>query len=694
MKHKISFKFILTSLKNLVLLNLAYLLGMTLFRAAFFLRFSGNQELNGFSFDILRAFYMGLRFDLVVVAYVTGLVTLTFLIVWALSSLKLFKFWLVAVKWYYFVMFSIAYFILCVDFGFFSYFKNHINVIIFGVIEDDTHALFTGIAQDYNLFVIGAGLILLFSCVYFISNYFIKRIKISGVHDDKPAHLSVALVIGVVLISGNFIAARGSFGLFPLGTMNADISANGFVNKLCLNGITTFEEAVDFRLKESKGYNLIQTVGYDNNVRGAFSDYLGIPEDKLAENLLDNLKRETRQNPAAERLKPNVILVVMESFGTDLIRYNSDSFNVLGDLKKHFDSDYLFLNFLSGDVGTTGSLETIMLNIARRPKSRFICQSKYGYNEYPSALAMPYKKAGYETVFLYGGDIGWRNMNVFAPGLGFDIVEGEGSMDKAYDKNQWGVYDEYLFDHIYKKLSADPEKPKFIMVMTTTNHPPYSLPNSYNVKSLVLPTDLEKRITGDKKLTRMRFATYQYACQKAGEFISKIKDSKFSQNTIIALTGDHNFWDVFNYTFEEDAIVDSVPFYIYLPRGLKVNGYDHNAFGSHTDIMATLYNLSLSGKEYISLGRDLFEEPGDSVAFNVDGIVMNRLGLTRYNIDSGTASYNSWDLKKNRMVVRSEPDENHQKMIKHYKSGLAVTEYIVRNPIHPVRNSETSGNNK
>ena len=682
MNEKISFKLVLTTLKYMILLNLAYLFGMTLFRLAFFFRFSGNQELNGYMYDILRAFYMGVRFDLVVVSYVTGLVTLTFLIVWAINNLKVFRVWLAAVKWYYFVMFSLIYFILCVDFGFFSYFKNHINVIVFGVIEDDTHALFTGIAQDYNLFVIGAGLILLFASVYFIANYCIRRIRMqeSG-QDDKSAPLMVALVIGVVLISGNFIAARGSFGLFPLGTMNADISANAFINKLCLNGITTFEEAVDFRLKESKGYNLIKTVGYENDIAGAFSDYLGVPKENLNENLLDNLKRQTRQNPAAERLKPNVILVVMESFGSDLMRYNSDSFNVLGELKKHFDSDYLFKNFLSGDVGTLGSLETIMLNIARRPKSRFISQSKYGYNEYPSAVAMPYKKAGYETIFLYGGDIGWRNMNVFAPGLGFDIVEGEGSMDKSYDKNQWGVYDEFLFDHIYKRLSADPEKPKFIMVMTTTNHPPYSLPNTYNAKSLVVPTELEKRITGDKKLTRMRFATYQYACQKAGEFISKIKDSKFSQNTIIALTGDHNFWDVFNYTGEESAIIDSVPFYICLPQGLKVSGYDPKAFGSHTDIMPTLYSLSLSGKEYTALGRDMFEDPKDSVAFNVDGIVMNKGGLVWYNIGSGTASYYSWDPKKPRLLVRSDPDENHQKMIKHYRAALALTEYMVRNPV-------------
>ena len=683
MENKLSFAVIKDTIKNIILLNLVYLAGMTLFRVAFLVRFGDTQALHGYFYDILKAFYMGVRFDLVVVSLVSAPVTLTFLIVWAIKNLKLFKAWLLTAKWYYFAMFCLVFFILCVDFGFYSYFKNHINIVIFGLLEDDVHAVLTGIAQDYNLWPIVTGLVLLFSCVYFVSNHFIKTVYSKEFEDqeDKPVLLPFKLLIALLLVSGNFLAARGSLGLFRLGMTDADISSNNFINKLCLNGIITLEDAIDSRIKEDKGANLAKMLGYANHIEEAFSDYLGMSEKDLNKNLLENLKKKTALNPAIERVKPNVVLIVMESFGSDLVRYNSDSFNVLGDLGKHFDSDYLFLNFLSGDVGTAGSLETIMLNIARRPKSSFVGQSRYTNSEYPSAVAMPYKKAGYETIFIYGGDIGWRSMNLYAPNLGFDIVEGQGSMDPSYEKNQWGVFDEFLFDHIYKRLSANPEKPKFIMVMTTTNHPPYSLPKSYRAKSLVVPAGLEKRVTGDRKLIGMRFATYQYSNQKAGEFLSKIKDSKFSQNTIVAITGDHNFWDVFNYSGEESAIIDSVPFYVYLPRALKVPGYDPKAFGSHTDILATLYNVSLSGKEYTSLGRNMFKDPGASIAFNVDGVVMNKRGLVWYNIENGTATYYKWDPKKARMLVRSEPDDNDHWMIKHYKAALAITEYMVRNPL-------------
>ncbi|MCX5781505.1 MAG: sulfatase-like hydrolase/transferase [Elusimicrobia bacterium] len=681
MQNKISFHLIAASIKNIILMNVVYLICMSIFRLVFFVRFADMQELQGLTYDILRAFYMGMRFDLVVVSYITYLVTLTFTIVWIINNLKIYEQWLKFVKFYYFTMFSLAFFILCVDSGFYSYFKSHINTVIFGVLEDDTKALFTGIAENYNLPIISAGLVALFGVVYFIASFFIKAINFpinSQREKSTPFFLKFGIIL--VLIALNVISARGSFGLFPLGTMDADISPNIFVNKLCLNGITTFQEAIDFRLKENNDYDLISAVGYSGDIEGAFAEFLNVKKEKLKKKLIDNLKKRTPQNSLIDEIKPNVIIIVMESFGSDLIQYNSESFNILGELKKHFDSDYVFYNFLSGDIGTTGSLETIMLNIPQRLKAKFISQSKYAYHEYQFAAALPYKKAGYETIFLYGGDIGWRNMSSFAPRAEFDFVEGQGSMDPGYEKNQWGVYDEYLFDHIYKKLSQNTGKPKFILAMTTTNHPPYSLPKNYNKLSLIISKDLDKKIVGDKKLSRMRFETYQYSCQKVGELITRIKKSKFGQNTLIAVTGDHNFWDVFNYSNEQLGVIDAVPFYLYVPNKLKNYKFNPETFGSHLDIISTLYNLSLSGKEYISLGKNMFANTSNSIAFNADGIIMDKDGLVKCDIEKGTASYYIWDQNHPQMLLISEADENHNKMIKYYKTVLAIAEYLVKNP--------------
>ncbi|MDR3274808.1 MAG: hypothetical protein LBS81_02285 [Endomicrobium sp.] len=70
----------------------------------------------------------------------------------------------------------------------------------------------------------------------------------------------------------------------------------------------------------------------------------------------------------------------MESFGGDLIKYNSKNFNILSLLKKHFDEDIVFYNFSSEGNITVNAVEATFLNTAIRPNAFYISQSKYVKN--------------------------------------------------------------------------------------------------------------------------------------------------------------------------------------------------------------------------------------------------------------------------------------------------------------------------
>ena len=681
MNKNISFGAVAGTIKKLLAANAVFLLLMSVFRFVFFVYYGGLKTSSGLWAYVLKAFFMGVRFDLGVVAYVNLLVTLTLIAAAVIGSARVFKFWLAAAKYYYALMFSFVFIVLCVDFGFFSFFKNHINIIIFGVLEDDTRALFSTIAENYNIPLVSLIFLVLISVIYFVANYFISRIDAD--HDDGrryPFLIKFGMLFGLLAL--NALAARGGFGLFPLGTMDAEISPDIFINKVSINGIYTLQEALEARMKENGSYNIARQVGYENEPEKAFSDFLGVPEGKLNKALLPmNIIRKTRKNAVLEKIRPNVIFIMMESFGSDLLHYNSPTFNVLGELKKHFDADTVFYNFLSGDVGTIGSIETAVLNMPKRPSAKAVTQSKYAYNPYFTGSAVPYKQAGYETIFLYGGNAGWRNVFMFAGNLGFDSAEGAGSMNPKYPKNQWGVYDEYLFEHIYDRLSRDNGKPKFIFTMTTTNHPPYSLPADYKLLPLEISPALKKDITGDMKLAKMRFETYQYSNNKLGELISRIKASPLGKNTIIAVTGDHNFWSVFDYPKERYLDLDGVPFYLYIPDSLKPASIDKETLGSHLDIMPTLYNLSLSNQEYASLGADMLDKNAEHIAFNTDGLVMSKERALRYLVENNTASYYVWDPTVKRLLKPAPPDAEHEKILKHFKSALAVTDYIIKHPL-------------
>ncbi len=678
MKHNIAFSAVYKTVLRLLLLNGIFLFLMSLSRLGFLLYFGDLASLGAQYLYVLKAFVMGFRFDLSVVAYINTIVTLSLLASWSLKRDVYFNYWLSFAKIYYFLMFSAVFLVITVDFGFYSYFQNHINILFFGIFEDDTKALFSTILENYNIALVLAGYALMFFVVYVISDRSLSGLKWPHRENGKLYPLPYKIVFVALVLVANTLAARGSLAMFPLNAMDASISPNVFINKLAINGIHTLFNAVEFRIRENKGYDFVKAMGYEGGENRAFADLLGVKDAKIPVNdPVLSLSRKTRLNRILNKEAPDVVIIMMEGFGSDLIKYNSPEFNVLGELKKHFDSDYVFYNFLSADVGTIGSLEALLLNIPKRPRSKPVTQSKYAFNKYRSAMALPFKNAGYETVFVYGGSAGWRGLDSFLPLAGFDAVDGQGSMEQSYLKNQWGVYDEFMFEHINKKLAEKTGRPKMIFALSTSNHPPYSLPPSYKQLPLKVTDGMAKTIAGDKELAKMRFATYQYSSQKLGEFITRVKRSKSGDNTIIAVTGDHNFWDVFEYDSSGYIGQYGVPLYIYYPKKFGRLKYNPDACGSHMDIMPTVYNLALSGAEYTALGSDMFDGAAYHFGANSEGFAVEGGAALKYFPDKGTVEF----LRREKRALSPSPETGrHTELLKRYKASLAVADYMLKHP--------------
>ena len=660
-------------LLNLIFLNAIFLFLMSVFRAVFFFYYGRGIDFGGLGFDIFKAFYMGLRFDAAVLGYINIVVNLAlaFFLFGLFPMRKLFTF---ARRYYTFIIGS-SFVFLCVDFGFYSYFQDHLNILAYGFIDDDTKALVSTIAENYNLFLIGLGFIAIYFLIYFLSRLILKPPKIIT---ELPKNLALKIFIFIILALSHFMLIRGTFHMFPLSLFHAEISSNTFLNKTAINAFYTLQDAMIIRAEESAEVNFIEKSGYSDDIRRAFADFLGkniadIPIDNPEDSLIVRLPYDAN----IEEVKPNIILIVMESFGSDLIKYNSANFNVLGSLKKHFDEDIVFLNFLPGHHVTIGSLEATITNTARKPDSAYLSQSKYIYNEYDFSGPKPYKSKGYEALFIYGGNLGWRGLEPFMLSLGFDKVFGEGSIDGSLPRNQWGIFDGYLFDFVFEILESGENK-KFIQVLTMTNHPPFSLPNGYEKLPLNPPQSLSYRIQ-DKSLAQKRFETYQYANEMLGRFITRVKNSKYADNTIIAVTGDHNFWGLFQYSDREQLDRLSVPFYLYVPKKLKPRFVNKKVFGSHLDIMPTLYHLSLSNIRYRAMGKNLLsKEAQGNIVSHDGGTIMDSGFIVRYDFQNASASYFLWDKNNPRLAISSDEKAGHKRLIKHFLSQTAVADYLIK----------------
>lgn len=651
---------VLNIFKKLLFVHILFLIVMSAYRVVFFNYYSPLDSLEGFYSDIFQAFLLGFRIDLTVIGYIQALPTIVLIVLYYIKKESLLNFFNKFLVYYIFICFTIVSLMICTDFGFYSYFKEHINILLFGLFDDDTSALMVTFWQNYNVVLILA-IFFVYLVLLFVS---VKKIfNLEEKSYNSFFGLKISALIFLILFALNFLAIRGTLGMYPLGKMIPNISTNDFINKVSHNGFRDFTNSLNAREKYlKKKYDLLKTTGYDKNIEKAFEVYKD-SENINRDELLKNITFKTVKNDDKEY---NVVVLMVESFGSPILKYQSDEFNILGSLKKHFDEDTLFTNFISAGDGTISSLQALLLNIPHRPGSFAFSQSIYKQTSFKYTPAFLYDKAGYETTFIYGGDLTWRNLGNFVKYQGYQNIEGKINIFKHIENrtkdedeyfHPWGIYDEYLMSHIFKRLESGTKK-QFIVALTTNNHPPYSIPNDYKRNSLVFNDNLKKHITGDMDLAKQRFASYAYAVDQIGKFLDKVKSSKLKDNTIVVVTADNNTIDgIMRYDSNEILNSKNIPLYIYMPKELKDSlKIDTKVAGSHKDIFPTLYNLTLKNQDYISVGKNLFDLNEKHLGFNGSMVVNSKDEAKKFD------SFN----------IKNEP------MLEYYKACLAVTEYLIK----------------
>jgi phosphoglycerol transferase MdoB-like AlkP superfamily enzyme len=657
--------------KNQLFLFSIFLSLMTFARLAFSFAFGDVSELQAMSGDFKSALLLGMRYDLMPLAYINALPFLIINLGYFLPG----KFVIKTVRSLVVGLLLIGYLALLwlyvCDYGFYSYFQDHINILFFGFFEDDTVALLISIWKNYNLpfwlTILLLGHYGFYRFLKFLFSLFDFDLKVKKF--DFCVILS--LLSGVVLLA---FMARGNFTRLPLSIEDAHISSNEFINEVSLNGVLTLNRAIKIRkVFGQKEVNYLNKYGFESWKEAFHTAY---PTREVKKSLLESLKSKTNRKVEIENKPTHVVLVVMESFGNYWIKDQSDRFNILGSLKDNYDSDILFENFLPAENGTIGSIVSVATSQVIRPGARFLSESDFMKTPLQVAGHLPYKDAGYNTHFVYGGKLGWRDLGKYLKIQGYDNLWGADEIKEAMPElnnigskdlgNEWGIFDEYLYSFIEEQLRTA-TKPQFFLVLTTSNHPPFEYPSTYNK----LPIEIEKEklnmITVGSDMAHKRFLGLQYANHKVGEFLERIKSSALSDKVVVAITGDHSFWIAKGVDSDEEFKRFAVPLLITVPDRLKPKSYNKMNFGSHEDIFPTLYNLTLSEQSYFKLGEDLLNE--DGIAMNSSGIIANKDGAYHHG--------KFWQWNKGKLIPSEEKLELNN-LRQRAQSFIGLTDFYLK----------------
>ena len=652
-------------LKGWVILCAFSMTLMTLWRGVWYFSYRKGDELTHYSKDLLNAFILGARFDFSAFSYLTLLSLIIWIPFFVTSSPRLKGKVYFIQRQFWSIMLCFLALIYVADYTFYSFFQDHFNALIFGFIQDDTYALIRTIWKNYPVVKILATLFL----TYFVIHKLLKTLwfnsytpieklsenEIENISSPKTSSTWNTFILYILTFFSVSLGARGTLGLFPLEIMHTSISSHNFINTLCFNSAHALVHAIQLYDQQHQSWNEnLKQLGYNENYIQALRDFTNETKNNSEIYFQVTAKKKSLDQPL-----PHVVVILMESWGSDWIMQKE--VDLLGPLKNHLQQDLFTPWMMPSHVATIGSLGSLIVDLPHRFFSPFLTESQYINVQFTHSPARIFKEKGYKTHFIYGGNLGWRGLGPFLPKQGFQYLHGDHEILKFFEnedsnkekEHDWGIYDEFVFDYAYKILEQA-KTPQFIFILTTSNHPPYTVPSHFNPNSIKLSNTLKGNIIGDIKMAEDRLKVYEYANHQLGIFLDKIKmpnqitNQNLANHTIVAATGDHSFYIK---SYDNLALFEkwSVPFYLYLPKWLRpsnnsysnssnhslndssTHSYINSSFlrpisdesiilpitiASHIDIFPTLYNLIFSELKYFSLGQNLLDKNKKPWAFH------------------------------------------------------------------------------
>lgn len=291
------------------------------------------------------------------------------------------------------------------------------------------------------------------------------------------------------------------------------------------------------------------------------------------------------------KIRPNIVLLISESFNSDRIgKYNSRSY-----LSPHFDeftkSGILFKNFYANSYQTMRGQFAILCGMYPNPGPAVL---KNYYNVKLECISEKLKRLGYETLWIHSGDGNFDNQEYFFRKNGFNKIVTDKNFDKDLEKFSWGYPDEELMKKSIETLK-DTKDPFFAVILTTSNHHPYEIPEINNLK--INQKDSIKDIA------------FKYSDYSLGYFFNEVKKEKFYKDTFFILTSDTGSGPLNSGNNIEDLLklpFSRIPLWLFWEKSKKL--YIDERISSQVDIIPSIVDLLKINDFSHFLGQSLFRE--------------------------------------------------------------------------------------
>jgi len=318
----------------------------------------------------------------------------------------------------------------------------------------------------------------------------------------------------VRLLAAHFGALLLAIAVWPTDALA--LFQNRVANELVANGPSSFFNALRTNgLDYSAYYRTGDSVALTRLLR---ADLAGSGGTFVSENGLT--RRFPTRDDGLGRL--NVVVLAEESFGAEFVGAYGDARGLTPEFDELAKQGVLFRHVYASGTRTVRGLEAISASLPPIPGDSVVRRSG---NAAVVTWGEVMQSLGYHSSFLYGGYGYFDNMNEYFAANGFDVSDRRDIATPSF-ANIWGVADEDLFRHAieYFDRRAQDGAPFFSIVMSTSNHKPYTFPAG---------------IPGVPERGGGREAGVRYADFAVGQFFREARKHDWFGNTLFVVVADH-----------------------------------------------------------------------------------------------------------------------------------------------------------
>ena len=513
-------------------------------------------------FEFVTLCYHGIAFDTTTIIYTNSLFIILSALPIVINTRKGFQKFLF---YLYFTTNLLVYSANFIDFIYYKYTFNRSTKASLDTLENESNKLSLFLKFLVNYWHVFA----LFFLIAFIWVYLYKKIKVSP---TEPK-------VGIKYFSMSFFSFL-------------------FIATLCIGGIRG-----DFR-KSTRPINMLDASRFVRDASQA-DLVLNTPfaiirtwntssfkkVNLVSKAVIDSLIVPVKQYKNNPKTKPNVVILILESYGREYISSFNKEFNIPGyegyspfvdSLAQH---SLIFTNAYANGYKSIHGMSSVVAGI---PSFKDAFTSSPYPKQKIESLVSVLKGEGYDTSFFHGAPNGSMGFLGFGNILGYDHYYGktEYNNDADFD-GVWGIWDEPFLQY-FNKTVTQKKQPFMATLFTVSSHEPYIVPPQYEGKFPKGKTPIHQCIG--------------YTDHALKEFFNAAKKEKWYENTIFVLVADHG--NLMYYPeYYKDQNFHTVPILFFSPNKKYVGV--NNDWAQQIDIYPTILDMMGYEKPFRSWGRSL-----------------------------------------------------------------------------------------